>query len=569
MRAVSGGPASSRPVAARDAIGRWAAAALLALAALAAYHAALGGYFLLDDFGMLAVVRFLDTPFAPFYTDHIGGSLFYRPLGMALWWLTEAAFGADARWHYALNLALHVAVAAALWRVVRVFGGGRGLGWLVALAFVVHPIGIGTSLWLADRFDLLAALFGLLGLASAAAHERERAAHHGLLCLIWLALSLLSKEIGLTYLAAAFVLAVAPTPMRTLRERCGAGIALIALGALFLTIRAWVLADPAATGLVNAQSIVDLVLRGIASWLRGWIDFAGYLPVLSGASRWVCGLGWTVLAVALLAAAASPWSAARVRLLLAGAVVWAVPAALQWPLTGHSDPSIPADADALKLVVDARYYYTALIGLALSTAAALRCGGRRDRSVRWLAGSAALILVSVWLPASQRLAERYREVTSQQRSIAGAAVAAIDRLDLDRAHCQVYLLDTGSWIFTWVADEVVKAIHPDFSRVARCLFQGEHTPWYHLVPQGAAAPSQVWPMLPLAATDLRRDVSPSRLGRGQFVYLNLSPALDAALARHAHFLSYRAGRFVDVTADVLERRRAVDFVCNRPPMQCP
>ena len=403
---MNGEPASSRPVAARDALGRWAATAVLALAAFAAYRAALGGYFLLDDFGMLAVVRFLDTPFAPFYTDHIGGSLFYRPLGMALWWLTEAAFGADARWHYTINLALHVAVAAALWRVVRVFGGGRRLGWSLALAFVVHPIGIGTSLWLADRFDLLAAVFGLLGLASAAAYGHERTARQGVLCLVWLTLALLSKEIGLTYLAAAFVLAVAPSPTRMLRERCGAGIVLIALGALFLTARACVLADPAATGLVNAQSIVDLALRGMASWLRGWIDFVGYLPALSGIWRWVCGLGWAFLALALLAAAASPWSGARVRMLLAGAVVWAVPAALQWPLTGHSDPSIPVDADALKLVVDARYYYTALIGLGLTTAAALGYGGRHDRMARWLAGVAALILVSVWLPASQRLAER-------------------------------------------------------------------------------------------------------------------------------------------------------------------
>ncbi len=566
---VSGDPVASRPITARDAIGRWTAAAVLALTAFAAYRAALGGYFLLDDFGMLAVVRFLDTPFVPFYTDHIGGSLFYRPLGMALWWLAEAAFGAEARWHYALNLALHVAVAAALWRAVRVFGGGRRLGWIVAVAFAVHPIGIGTSLWLADRFDLLAALFGLLGLASAAAYEREHATRQGVLCLVWLALALLSKEIGLTYLAAAFVLAVAPSPMRTVRERTSAGIALLALGALFLAVRACVLADPAATGLMNAQSIVDLALRGIASWLRGWIDFAGYLPALSGGWRWVCGLGWTVLALALATAVASPWTDARLRMLLAGAVVWAVPAALQWPLTGHSDPSIPADADALKLVVDARYYYTALIGLALTVAAAVHCGGRRDRAVRWLGGAAALILVSVWLPASQRLAERYREMTSQQRAIADAAVAAIDRLDLDRPRCQVYLLDTGTWMFTWVADEVVKAIHPDFARVARCLFQSEHAPWYHLVPQGAAESSQVWPMLPLAATDLRREVSPSRLGRGEIVYLNLSPALDAALARHAHFLSYREGRFVDVSADVLERRRAVDFVCNRPPVQCP
>lgn len=558
------------PMRGRGLIARGSAAAVLAVAAFAAYHAALGGYFVLDDFGMLAIVRFLDTPLVPFYTDHIGGSLFYRPLGMALWWLSEAAFGADARWHYALNLALHVAVAAALWYAVRAFGGGARLGWIVALAFVVHPIGIGTSLWLADRFDLLAALFGLLGLASACRYERERTARSGALCLVWLAFALLSKEIGLVYLAAAFVLAVAPSPARTLRERLGDGAALAALGVLFLSVRAWVLADPAASGLVNAQSIVDLALRGMAAWLRGWVDFAGYRPALpEGLWRWACGLGWVALGLAILVSAATSWSGPRLRLLLAGAVVWAVPAALQWPLTGHSDPSIAEGADALKLTVDARYYYTAAIGFALAVAAGLHGGGRHQRAARRLAGAAVLMLMAVWIPASQRLAERYREMTAQQRSITESAVAAIDRLDLDRPRCQVYLLDTGNWMFTWVADEVVKAIHPDFARVARCLFQSEHTPWYHLVPRGGADPSTVWPMWPLAATDLRRDVRPSPLGRGEIVYLNLSPALDAAIARHAYFLSYRQGRFVDVTAEVLERRRTVAFACNRPPMQCP
>lgn len=547
----------------------WGAAAVLLLVPYLAYRAALDGYFLLDDFGLLAIVRFLDTPLAPFYTDHIGGSLFYRPFGMALWWLSDAIFGASARWHYATNLALHVAVAAALWRVVRAFGGGGVPGWAAALAFALHPVGIGTALWLSDRFDLLAALCGLLGLAAAADFARSHAMRHAVGCLLGLALALLSKEIGLAYLAAACTLCVLPPAPLSVRVRTLAGLALLALGALFLILRAWVLADPAASSLISTQPISDLAIRGIASWLRGGVDFVGQLPVLTGSAHRLAVAVWLALAVAVAGAAIGPWPRSRLRLLLLGAVLCAVPAALQWPLTGHSDPSIPAAADAVKLVVDARYYYTAMIGFTLLMVAALWPAGLRLRASGWLACVALVVLAGIWFDASRRLSGRYRQTTEQQRAITRAAVTAIDRLAVDADRCQIYLLDTGNWMFSWVADEAIKAVHPDLARVAGCLIQTEHTPWYHLVAHGTATPETVWPMLPVPATAMRRDVSPARLGRGEIVYLNLFPALDAATVRHAHFLSYRDGVFVDVTADVRDRRRPVGFLCNRPPLQCP
>ena len=98
---------------------RFVVASVLAGIALATvFRAAFSAYFLLDDFGMLSIARFLDNPFEPFVRNHIPGGIFYRPVGMLLWWLSERGFGSGAFAHYLLNLLLHGAVAVALGSLV-------------------------------------------------------------------------------------------------------------------------------------------------------------------------------------------------------------------------------------------------------------------------------------------------------------------------------------------------------------------------------------------------------------------------------------------------------------------
>ena len=104
------------------------------LVVVIAFRAAFGGYFMLDDFGMMSIARFLESPLQPFYQQHVPGGVFYRPVGMLLWWLSERLFGTTASLHYMLNLGLHLCVAAALYSVILKLAENR---WLALLAAIV------------------------------------------------------------------------------------------------------------------------------------------------------------------------------------------------------------------------------------------------------------------------------------------------------------------------------------------------------------------------------------------------------------------------------------------------
>ena len=93
----------------------WLAVAVLSLLSLLVYRAAFGAYFMLDDFGMLAIARFIDNPLEPFLRQHIPGGLYYRPVGMLVWWTSERFFSNDPFAHYLINLVLHQCVAVAIW----------------------------------------------------------------------------------------------------------------------------------------------------------------------------------------------------------------------------------------------------------------------------------------------------------------------------------------------------------------------------------------------------------------------------------------------------------------------
>ena len=68
---------------------RWRKTLLLFVCLLATwcYAPGLRAYFAQDDFTLLALVRLLQEPALPFWHDHFPGSLFFRPLGIFVWWL--------------------------------------------------------------------------------------------------------------------------------------------------------------------------------------------------------------------------------------------------------------------------------------------------------------------------------------------------------------------------------------------------------------------------------------------------------------------------------------------------
>lgn len=524
------------------------------------------GFFLLDDFGLLLLARFQDNPLAPFAADHMPGSVYYRPMGALLWWLSERLFGSDPHGHYLLNLALHLANGLALWAMIATASGRSLAGLLAAVVFLLHPVGMGTALWLADRFDLLACLFGLLAIRQSLLYLDRQRLRDALLTGVLLLLSLWSKEVGIAAVAAVGVLWLGMGATLGRRRQVMACLSLVALLAGFLCLRATILADPSADLLMRDTSLMARLGAGALSWAHGWFDYLLAWPQMATWQRGLLALGTLLFLPMVIAGAMGPWDRPRRRLAVIGLLLWLTPAVLQAPMTGLLSLGITADTGPVQMALDSRYFYLSQAGaLSILVAIAMTDGARW----RWtgMFGAAAVLVVALPLAAQSRaLAGRYAGETDDQRTIVDAAVAAMGRLPLPADGCRVFLVDIDSWMFAWVADEAVKAMADSPDRIDACLIQTEHTPWYHVVPANRLDPSLTRPMIP--AIDAGKTIPWPRMGSADVVYLNMPSTLDPDALSGAFVLSWHEEHFVDITDDVLSGRREIAFHCNRAPHQC-
>ena len=541
-------------------------AALAGITLLVVYRAALSAYFLLDDFGMLAIVRFLDNPLEPFVRNHIPGGLYYRPLGMILWWLSERVFGSNALAHYLINLFLHAGVAVALWRLISRLCGNRWIGLAAAACFALHPIAIGTTLWLSDRFDLLALLFGLLALQSALDFSQNGTNRSLWSTLALLSLALLSKEIALASFAATAVIWLHADFESRFSRRIRSCLILSLPAVVYLVVRFIVLGYPNEEMLSGDAGRCALLVDGFVNWAVGWMDYFTYLFRLDGWKRIASACGLLLLLVLGVMASMQPWSVRRRQAVLAGLALWLSTGLLQFPLLGHFSVRLDETTDTISAIVSSRYFYSSLAGFLIAAAALLSPLLLLNKWVRTIAIAAFASLMLAWFSASQDAARRHRIETTAQGEVVNAAIRSMDAMEIPTEGCQVYLLDTKSWAFSWISDEAIKATTPDLQRISGCLIQTEHTPWYHIAVLDRLDAESLKPLSFLVGTDESEARQP--IGRARFLLLNLDSKTRLPSDTGARFLSWQAHDFVDVTDDVLGGRRKPEFVCNRPPNQC-
>ncbi len=242
---------------------------LVCLLAIWCYAPALHAYFAQDDFTLLALARLLHEPALPFWHDHFPGSLFFRPLGIFVWWLTVACFDNAPRGHYAVNLLLHLGVVLALYTLLQRLRRDAPLNVVWTAAYAVHPLAIGTALWLSDRFDLIATGFSLLALTAAVGYaQRPR---FGTLAAVLgcVLLAFMGKEIAIVGAIAAAALIALPNrawPL-TATQRLTAVAAIGLLTVAWLGYRQALLLEPQ-NALRYAGPLVAMFEKGIALWLR-------------------------------------------------------------------------------------------------------------------------------------------------------------------------------------------------------------------------------------------------------------------------------------------------------------
>ena len=561
------GPTPADAPAAADAW-HWVA---LSLALLAAYWPAFGAGYLQDDYVLLAAARLLEDPGRLFLQDSMpgGGGFYFRPLTLGVWWLLARLSGASPLPQYLCNLALHATVCALLYLILRGWRL-RAVACAAAVAlYALHPIGLGTALWLSDRFDLLAATLGLATLLAVQRHIAGGGWRALALALPLLLGALLAKEIGLVFAPLAMLMCTGAAGTDGRRRAVGV-VALAGVVLLWWLWRAEVLPPDRVHTLYTPAALPRLIGQGLGKYAQGLLLQAGYGARLPTAARLVCG----VLALAaLLGPLASPrrladrLSRQRIAITVAlGLVI--LPALVQARGLDAMRFGLARRMDAFEVVYQMRFFYVGALGLAALLA--LLWDAAPDGSLRAGAGAAACAaLVLVYAAQSRHLATQFRDLADgPTRQLAVAAAAATARIEPDSGQpCHIFLLDVDDpyRAFPGFTDSVVKALLPDPHRWFACTFQTEAAPWFHNLPAALPA-ARTAPLQPLREDG--RAVRPLRIGDLEFRYFNLSPGLDAATLPGAHYLAWDGQTFHDVTAAVREGRRRVVFRCVRPAAQC-
>ncbi len=144
--------------------------------------------------------------FAQDLTHRSGGQEYWQPLTYLSHMVDVDLFGLHPAGHHLMNVLFH-AVNAIL--VLGILHGLTGALWPAAFAaalFAIHPLRVESVAWVAERKDVLSALFLLLAVVAYVAYARRGGRwRYALACLAY-ALGLMAKPVGITLSAALLVL---------------------------------------------------------------------------------------------------------------------------------------------------------------------------------------------------------------------------------------------------------------------------------------------------------------------------------------------------------------------------
>lgn len=122
----------------------------------------------------------------------------WHPLTWLSHMLDVELFGVNSRWHHLSNVVYHL-VASVL--VLVLFNQVTGMQWrsfAVAAMFALHPMHVESVAWVAERKDLLSAIFGVLSLLSYCRFTHSKSKPLYATSLIMFSLSLMSKPMLVT-----------------------------------------------------------------------------------------------------------------------------------------------------------------------------------------------------------------------------------------------------------------------------------------------------------------------------------------------------------------------------------
>jgi hypothetical protein len=201
----------------------------LTLTVVLAFGWMAGTYFLSDDFILLKHARNSAWTWRGVFTT-AGGDGFFRPLGDMSYVLSTRAADSNAVVWHSIGFALHAVNAVLLYALAMSIGYSRLAAWLAATVFALHAAHPEAVVWMAGRFDLLAAFFVLAGLIAFRRYLKREASAWGWLAIAAMAMiaGLLSKECAYVFpLLAALMVACLNSTRRSRAWGAVLGFALI------------------------------------------------------------------------------------------------------------------------------------------------------------------------------------------------------------------------------------------------------------------------------------------------------------------------------------------------------
>lgn len=471
--------------------------ALAIASVLLAFWPATNGFWIRDDFMHLALIRVLGHPGALFVHDHYPypGAM-YRPLGFASLWASWKLLGTSYPLHALLDCGLHLAVATALFSVLRAMAMATWISILFALLFALHPSVLGTTLWWSDRFDLLATLFGLVALRASLIFLRRPAGSIALWTSLWALAALLSKETAVASCAAIALLWTrhAITDI-DVRRRITGGLALLLFTvAGFFIVRASVLGTGGSAA-VASGALLPTIGRGASAWLAHGPGYLFHATALQPAAiRWAFIGAIAALASAIaLAVVTSRRTGGFPRVasdpLLIGGSLFVLPAILQAPIAVLNAASI-SDTSPAEFAMQSRLYYLSASGLVIMLAAFADAACRTAPARNRYAIAAALAGCGVvFAVASRQITFAYARETAQPEAMVDALIETVDRLDLPVRDCNVVvngMVRPSAWDIYASADSIVKALATSTTSLG-CYFDADYPTYYHILDRASLA----------------------------------------------------------------------------------
>lgn len=134
----------------------------------------------------------------------------WHPLTMLSHMLDCELFGVKAAGHHGMSLLIHLANVLLLFEVLRRMTGAPWRSAAAAGLFGVHPLRVESVAWVAERKDVLSALFWILALGAYGRYVRAPSVRRYLLVALAMALGLMAKPMVVTLPFALLLLDVWP-----------------------------------------------------------------------------------------------------------------------------------------------------------------------------------------------------------------------------------------------------------------------------------------------------------------------------------------------------------------------